>query len=541
MKKQLTNKKWCFLALSSFLFFVLGCDKSENPSVHETENLSVSFTALKNNGETTRASGTSWDNGDKIGVFAIKSQSTLQQENIVDNNENLPFTTNGSGFFFPQAKSIYYPQDGSPMDIISYYPYKESMDNYVYPIDIAEQTDFFYSNNLKGINKDDIGNNTLVFNRVLSKLVLNIAAKTANTPLNGLSVTMSGAKTRASFSLSTGILSAEENSITDIALPLSGSETQKQVSALLLPETNGGQIKIHFKIGAETYSWTIPNALEPGKVYSYEIKLDKTGETVKTGSYMEIPVYTAADTAPNSTAALHMVGNNNWLNSPGSNGPVRNYSILFDTKNRVPYWVAYPMHPMYLASGNRTDAWEYDPLIPQNDQPALYSGWKTSGWDRGHLLASADRNATRELNKTTFYFTNMAPQNSGMNGGTWAALEERVRYWCNQSAYDTLYVVTGCILPAPPEQISYAFDNNNRPSAIPKYLYKALLRKNKSKGTYSSIVFKMENKNTGIPYANSAISVAELEKETGFTFFPSLPPEIAATVKQNKNMSPDWN
>lgn len=541
MKKRFVINKWSLFVLSSMFFFLFGCNKNEIPFIEETQNISVNFTAVKNDNNTTRASGTSWDNGDKIGVFAIKHQTTLQQNNIVDNNDNLPFTTNGSGFFFPQTKSIYYPTDGTSMDIISYYPYKENIVDYTYPINIAEQTDFFYSNNLKGINKNNTQNNALVFNRVLSKLVLNIASKTSGKSLNGLSVTMSDAKTRAAFSLSTGTLSPDENSVTTISLPISGSDTQKQVSALLLPEGTGNIIKIHFKLGEDSYSWTIPHALESGKVYSYEIKLDITGVTVKVGSYMEIPVYTAADTAPNSVAALHMVGSNSWLNSSSSSTPVRNYSILFDTKNRIPYWVAYPMHPIYLGSADRTDAWEYDPIIPQQYQPTLYSGWNTNGLDRGHLLASADRNASRELNKTTFYFTNMAPQNHGMNGSTWADLETRVRYWCKQTAYDTLYVVTGCILPVPPEQITYTKDNNGQQSAIPKYLYKALLRKNIAKNSYTSIAFKMENKNTGITYINSAVSVADLEKETGFTFFPSLPSEVAATVKQNKSLTPDWN
>lgn len=516
-----------------------GCDKKEVPPI--IENTPVQFTASKSNESITKASGTSWDNDDEIGIFTIKNQSTLQAENIIDNNNNLAFTTNGSGLFYPKGKSVYYPQDGSSMDVVAYFPYKTNLTNFTYPIDITEQSEFFYSTNLKGINKKNTSSN-LVFKRVLAKLTLHIRPQAGGASLAGLTVVADGAPTKASFSLSTGILTPDESSVNKISLTLSGNDQQQVVSALLLPTAQANRTKIHFTIGTKTYSWSVPHALEAGKAYSYNITIDKITTGVPVSGYMEVPVYTASDTAPNSVKALHMVAGNSWLNSAYTSDAtgIRNYTVLFDTKSRIPYWVAYPMHPMYLASGNRTDAWEYDPIIPQEHQPELYRGWSTSGIDRGHLLASADRNASRELNKTTFYFTNMAPQNNTMNGGTWAKLEERVRYWCKQTTYDTLYVVTGCILPTPPEQITYTNDNNGKPSAIPKYLYKALLRKKKSNGVYTSIAFKMENNSSGIPFRNSVVSVEELEKTTGFTFFTALPPEVSSTVKQNKSLT-EWD
>lgn len=523
------------------LLVLSGCNKEGDIPVSES-SIPVHFTASKPGDSQTRASGTSWDSGDQIGVYAIKNQTTLQPENIIDNNDNLPFATNGSGLFYPQGKSIFYPQDGSLMDIVAYYPHKANLADYVYPIDIAEQSDFFYSNNLKGIGKNNTGGgNTLIFNRILSKLILNISPQTAGTSLNGLTVVASGSPTKAAFSLQTSILSLDENSVAEISLPVSGDNNRKQVSALLLPSSEGGRTEIRFSIAGNTYSWHIPHTMESGKVYSYDIKLDKITAEVRMESYMEIPLYTSADTAPNSIKALHMVSNPAWLNSSYTTTitGIRNYTVLFDTQNRIPFWVAYPMHPVYLASGNRTDAWDYDPLIPQNNQPELYSGWSTSGLDRGHLLASADRNASRELNKTTFYFTNMAPQNNSMNGGVWAILENKVRDWCKQTAYDTLYVVTGCILPTPPEEITYTNDNKGRPSAVPKYLYKALLRKKISDGTYTSIAFKMENAGTGVSYQNSVVSVKDIEETTGFTFFTHLPPDVAADVKQNTSLS-EW-
>lgn len=536
---------YLYLLLLTILF---SCSKENSsfPDV-ETEKIPLRFSSVLFENDITRASGTTWDSGDQIGIFGIKHQSALDPTNIIDNNENLTFVTNGDGYFYAKGKNIYYPEEDASMDIIAYYPHKSDLSGYNYPVDITRQPEIFYSNNLKDLNKENPQNNGLQFRRILSRIVFNVTTTTSDGSLSGLTASIDGAKTQATLSLVDGTLSVNDQSVKTVSMAVSGSNTQKQASAILLPSAQENEISVQFSVSDKTFKWTVPHALEAGKVYRYDIKLDGLSPEVEVSSpYMEIPVYATTGMAPNSAAALHMVGNKNWLNSvyqSSSPNSVRNYSILFDTKNRIPYWVAFPMHPAYMDSGNRTDDWNYDPTIPTKDQPVLYSGWDSKTLNRGHLLASADRNATRNINKTTFYFTNMAPQNGTMNGGIWAQLEEKVRVWSKQTQYDTLYVVTGCILPESPETLTYVKDNNGVQSAVPKYLYKALLRKKKSNGTYTSIVFKMENADTKIPYSDSRniISVTDLEKETGFTFFPNLPENVAGTVKQNKSMSPDWN
>lgn len=529
------------------LFTVYYCSRDDGTiPVVETEQTPIYFSSVIFENDITRASGTVWDKGDEIGVFAMKHQSPLAPENIINNYGNLPFVTvNGDGFFYSKGKEIYYPEDNSSMDIIAYYPYKSGFNGYDYPVDVSTQPEIFYSDNLKDLRKDDVQNDGLQFRRILSKIFFNVISGTSNGSLEGLIVTIEGAKTLATFSLSDGTFSVDNQSVKPIAMIVSGSNSQKEASAILLPSGQESELTAQFSVAGKTYRWKVPHVLESGKVYRYDVTLTGMDPIVDISSpYMEIPVYASDKTAPNSAAALHMVGNKSWLNSSytTTNTNIRNYSILFDTQNRLPYWVAFPLHPAYLDSGNRTDAWEYDPIIPKSYQPNLYGGWKSQELNRGHLLASADRNASRDINKTTFYFTNMAPQNESMNSGPWSQLEGKVRDWCKQASYDTLFVVTGCILPQSPEPITFVNDNDGKKSAIPKYLYKALLRKNKNSGKYSSIVFKMENANTQIPYTDvrNIISVAELENETGFMFFPNLPKDVAANVKKNKSRSPDW-
>lgn len=212
---------------------------------------------------------------------------------------------------------------------------------------------------------------------------------------------------------------------------------------------------------------------------------------------------------------------------------VRNYSMLFDADNKVALWIAYPLCSSYIGGSGRSDAWGYDPKIPAELQPTLSSGWGVSGYDRGHQLPSGDRTSSRETNAQTFYYTNMTAQKSEFNQQIWGNLENKVRQTYMKSC-DTVYVVTGPVLKlSETDEIEYIKDNSNVDVAIPKAYFKVLLKYTKSSNTYESIGFWYENKgySHSSPKASDALSVADIEKKTGYKFFVNLPDNIESTVK----------
>ena len=200
---------------------------------------------------------------------------------------------------------------------------------------------------------------------------------------------------------------------------------------------------------------------------------------------------------------------------------VRNYSMLYDRKEKIAYWVAYPHHPSYLGSTGRTDNWQPDPMVALTAQPDYFSG--ISGYDRGHQIPSADRTVTNTANSQTFFFTNMTPQLGLLNGQMWASLEGQVRSW--MAASDTLYVVTGALLKTVNgnETVKYATDAKGGKVAVPNYYYKVLLRL--KTGKYDAIGFWFEHRTYGSGNATAAVtkSVRQIETLTGFNFFANLP------------------
>lgn len=221
---------------------------------------------------------------------------------------------------------------------------------------------------------------------------------------------------------------------------------------------------------------------------------------------------------------------------------IRNFSLCFDKTKKAALWVAYPIHSIYLnGSGERTDAWAFDPIISSTFQANCVDRSYGGNYDRGHQLPSADRLATNEFNAQTFYMSNMTPQLDQLNQRMWAKLEGKVRTY---SCSDTLYVVTGAHFGA---GAATTTDGAGNTVPIPTNYYKVLLRtkagnigkpiRDCSDSELISIGFWVEQKSYGNidPPQSICMTVADIEAKTGFTFFP----QVSNAVKQ-QNRPVDW-
>lgn len=537
--------KFVTLSLLVALISLSGC-KPESDTPVDVLSEGLQFNALRvEDGETF----VDWTNGDQIGVTVIGHANFL----------NVLYQSEGSGKFVSKTP-ITKPVCGPSFDYYAYYPYQAEIENHQLPIDLASNpVNVMYSRNITGVDCNNFEQkNRLEFQRVLATVAFRMPTA------SGVSVVMN-TRSKSTLNLTSGEIIFDNNSYNDFTLNPTTANGYAEWKMFVIPSTREASYVL-LTVDGKEYKWFIPINVIAGNDYVFTIrkidastleiiqsvdgsdentyKIKPIGEDdpserpeLEDGKYFEVPVYAQGGEAPRTFKATHFIHNNSWLNNYKGAVPIRNYTVQFNTKYRYPEWVAYPLHPIYMATGNRTDEWQFDPIVPRSYQPDLSSGWAGKTKARGHVLPSASRNATKSLNSTTFYFTNMVAQDYTMNGETWEKLESQVRTWSKDAKYDTLYVVTGALLATPPEPIIYEKDAQGKESAIPKHLYKALLRKNKATGEYTSIGFKMENKNTGITYQNSVVSVEQLERESGYVFFPMLPDDIETKVKQQKDLS----
>ena len=492
------------------------CQKNES----RIEQAALQFSPTIVGQINTKATGTSWDKDDQIGIYMIKSGQQLTETSIVNGTNNHIFTINGAIF---QSKSpIFLPEE--QVDFIAYYPYKSIVD-FQYPIDLADQTnplalDFMYADNAKNIKNT---NNTVPLNfvRQLSKITIHLSiTNTAALEANQITVSIPSVHIQGGFDLSTGTLNINPTAKKDVQgkVTVDANKTAT-VEFILLPgeDITGKAIKFIAPNG-DSYTWTTPQDqhlknLIKGNRYSFNIKIDNgkpSGGKGDSQAYLEIP---KMNNLSNEEVFIQ-----HFLPDATTD---RNYAMLYDKKLKMAYWVAYPLYNSILGSGNRTDAWGYDPSISTAFQPNLFKGFQPTGYDRGHQLPSADRNLNTTQNKTTFYFTNMTAQASRLNQGIWANLETKVRTWTAQC--DTMYVVTGAMPTTITDNIlDFAQDNDRKDIAKPKYYFKALAMKKGSE--YFTIAYKIDNVTppSGSTFDNYRLTVSDLEKATGFTFFPDL-------------------
>lgn len=193
--------------------------------------------------------GEPWKSGKTVGIYMLKENTA----EYISPYQNVKYQTTVEpiGYFTPAAKEdvLYYPQDGSKVDVIAYYPWKENLTNDCYPINVSNQASasnytFLYAANSRGLSKDN--NKTILQLRpVLSQLVFKLQAGDGVTDayLAEASVIISGMKTKADFNL----LSGQFNTALEM----------KNITCAALAEGNGGSAQVLPAISTEGYSVTI--------------------------------------------------------------------------------------------------------------------------------------------------------------------------------------------------------------------------------------------------------------------------------------------
>lgn len=212
------------------------------------------------------------------------------------------------------------------------------------------------------------------------------------------------------------------------------------------------------------------------------------------------------------------------------------YSLEWDGTKRANRWTCYEFSAATPNNSvGRNDTWSTDSSIPTEYQTdgSDYSG---TGFSRGHLCPSGDRQSSVEQNKQTFCYSNMQPQYQNHNGGQWNNLEAQVRTWGeNRSFCDTLYVVKAATIDNSDQILSYTSTG----LIVPKYFYMCLLAV--KDGEYKAIGFWTEHVNQAESYTydHYAKSIDEIESLTGIDFFCNLPDDIEEDVEASYNID-EW-
>jgi endonuclease G, mitochondrial len=225
------------------------------------------------------------------------------------------------------------------------------------------------------------------------------------------------------------------------------------------------------------------------------------------------------------------LGNPSGANSSDPNNYllVNNFYIVSYSRDRgIPNWVAWRITKADLSSLAREDSFRPDDRLPKGWARVTPSDYTGSGYDRGHIAPSADRDANPEAMASTFLMTNMVPQTGDLNRGPWAKLEAYLRTLVTRGS--DVYIVAG------------AYGNNGKLKnkvTIPSNTWKVAVvvpaGSDISAANETTRVIAVDMPNVkGIKNADWQMyrtTVRDIEQKTGYNLFSNLSQNLQNVVE----------
>lgn len=196
-------------------------------------------------------------------------------------------------------------------------------------------------------------------------------------------------------------------------------------------------------------------------------------------------------------------------------------TISFNRSMHEPNWVAWELTADETTGTiAREKSFYCDESIEGCAETYDYS---YSGYDRGHMCPAGDMKWSKESMHASFSLANICPQAKSLNTGAWKRLEEKCRTWAK--ADGSLIIICGPILTDPIRE----FIGDTR-VAVPKRFFKVILSPNAN--PVRGIGFIMPNDKVPGGMQAAAVSIDEVERQTGHDFFSALPDYIENEVEQ---------
>ncbi len=184
----------------------------------------------------------------------------------------------------------------------------------------------------------------------------------------------------------------------------------------------------------------------------------------------------------------------------------------------------------------RMDNFRPDLRVPKRFRADL-SDYKGSGFDRGHLVSSANLNDEEIQNSETFLLSNMSPQKAELNRQKWRSLESAVRKLDEDKNVLETYVITGPIFDfmASIDMIGKK-DNNGISIPIPSHFFKCILTERRS-GRLNMWAFEMKNQRETGDLSKFLVTTSYIEQRAGISLWDNLRgPAIESAKKKKRKM-----
>ena len=203
------------------------------------------------------------------------------------------------------------------------------------------------------------------------------------------------------------------------------------------------------------------------------------------------------------------------------------FILSYNNSRGTMNWIAWRTTRADLGKHLDRHLFNPDPNLPDGFKRIQYYDYAGSGYDRGHMVPSADRFGNEKLNAETFNMTNIVPQASGLNQYPWNKFEMFARTLVFRGS--ELYTVAGV----------YGDKERLRGKVtVPTNCWKIVVvfpkgRNGEIVANTRVIAVDMPNNDDveSIPWERYKTTVRDIETKTGFDIFSSLPRDIQDVIE----------
>jgi endonuclease G len=166
------------------------------------------------------------------------------------------------------------------------------------------------------------------------------------------------------------------------------------------------------------------------------------------GGRLNIDDFTVNDNISNSASRDNHLELGNPSNALPNVGAPNNYlmeksqyALAYNNSRGSASWVSWHLSTAWKGSATRCDCFAGDNSLPSGFFKSFTSNYTNTGFNRGHMCPSEDRDGSSSDNAATFLMTNIIPQSPNNNQITWAAFENYCRTL--MTAGNELYIISG--------------------------------------------------------------------------------------------------
>jgi endonuclease G len=199
----------------------------------------------------------------------------------------------------------------------------------------------------------------------------------------------------------------------------------------------------------------------------------------------------------------------------------RHYVLGYSYYFRQAKWALEIVDPDTTSELKRSDNFRPDFRIPEMFRADLVD-YEKSGYDRGHLVASANQRETELQNSETFLLSNMSPQHPQFNRKIWKSLEEEIRRLDVLKSILETYVIGGPVFFFDQPVVCIGTgDSNDVSIPVPHAYFKSILTED-SKGNLHMWSFVIPNKEVSQPLNSFLVPTVLVEKLAGIKLWERL-------------------